>query len=91
MVPEGRQLFPQMTVLENLDLGAYAPRVRKRRAANLERVFSLFPRLKEPSDQKAGTFSGGEQQMLAEGRVHTEGPSRRVAEHGEIRAAYLGL
>jgi branched-chain amino acid transport system ATP-binding protein len=66
-VPEGRRIFPNLTVLENLELGAYA-RARERRAANLERVYATFPRLKERAAQKAGTMSGGEQQMLAIGR-----------------------
>jgi branched-chain amino acid transport system ATP-binding protein len=66
-VPEGRRIFPNLTVLENLELGAYA-RARARRAANLERVFGTFPRLKERRAQRAGTMSGGEQQMLAIGR-----------------------
>ncbi len=66
-VPEGRRVFPNLTVLENLELGAYA-RARERRAQNLERVFDTFPRLRERRAQKAGTMSGGEQQMLAIGR-----------------------
>jgi branched-chain amino acid transport system ATP-binding protein len=66
-VPEGRRIFPNLSVLENLELGAFA-RARERRAANLERVFTTFPRLKERIEQKAGTMSGGEQQMLAIGR-----------------------
>jgi branched-chain amino acid transport system ATP-binding protein len=66
-VPEGRRIFPNLSVLENLELGAFA-RARQRRAANLERVFTTFPRLKERIAQKAGTMSGGEQQMLAIGR-----------------------
>ena len=66
-VPEGRRIFPNLSVLENLELGAFA-RARQRRAANLERVFTTFPRLKERVAQKAGTMSGGEQQMLAIGR-----------------------
>ncbi len=66
-VPEGRRIFPNLNVRENLELGAYA-RGRERRAANLERVFAIFPRLAERVDQKAGTMSGGEQQMLAIGR-----------------------
>ncbi len=66
-VPEGRRVFPNLNVRENLELGAYA-RGRARRAANLERVFAIFPRLAERVDQKAGTMSGGEQQMLAIGR-----------------------
>jgi len=66
-VPEGRRIFPNLNVLENLELGSYA-RGRERRAANLERVLAVFPRLKERLPQKAGTMSGGEQQMLAIGR-----------------------
>ncbi len=66
-VPEGRRIFPNLTVLENLELGSFA-RARERRAANLERVFATFPRLKERTSQLAGTMSGGEQQMLAIGR-----------------------
>jgi branched-chain amino acid transport system ATP-binding protein len=66
-VPEGRRIFPNMTVRENLDLGAYR-RGRERRAHNRDRVFSIFPRLAERQSQRAGTLSGGEQQMLAIGR-----------------------
>jgi branched-chain amino acid transport system ATP-binding protein len=66
-VPEGRRIFPNMTVRENLDLGAYR-RGRARRAANRSRVFATFPRLAERQGQRAGTLSGGEQQMLAIGR-----------------------
>ena len=66
-VPEGRRIFPNMTVRENLDLGAYR-RGRKRRGDNRQRVFSIFPRLGERQSQRAGTLSGGEQQMLAIGR-----------------------
>jgi branched-chain amino acid transport system ATP-binding protein len=66
-VPEGRRIFPDMTVRENLELGSYR-RARSRRAANLEKVFALFPRLRERVRQAAGTLSGGEQQMLAIGR-----------------------
>jgi branched-chain amino acid transport system ATP-binding protein len=66
--PEGRHCFPRMTVRENLDLGAYRRRGPEI-AADLERVFSLFPRLQERERQKAGTMSGGEQQMLAIGRA----------------------
>lgn len=68
MVPEGRQLFTDMTVLENLEMGATPKRARTRQAQNLERVFTLFPRLKERMQQRAGTMSGGEQQMLAVAR-----------------------
>jgi branched-chain amino acid transport system ATP-binding protein len=67
--PEGRHCFPRMTVRENLDLGAYRRRKDTGVADDLERVFALFPRLKEREKQKAGTMSGGEQQMLAMGRA----------------------
>jgi len=67
-VPEGRQLFPTMTVLENLELGAQFPRTKKVRRETLDQIFNFFPRLKERVKQKAGTLSGGEQQMLAIGR-----------------------
>jgi len=66
-VPEGRRIFPNMTVAENLDLGSYR-RATARRAENRERVFAIFPRLRERAAQYAGTLSGGEQQMLAIGR-----------------------
>ncbi|MGB0085787.1 MAG: ABC transporter ATP-binding protein [Rhodomicrobiaceae bacterium] len=65
LVPEGRQLFTEMTVEENLEMGAFAERGRNRFGDSLEQVYALFPRLKERRRQKAGTFSGGEQQMLA--------------------------
>jgi branched-chain amino acid transport system ATP-binding protein len=64
-VPEGRRIFPEMTVLENLRMGSYLPPLRKDRARNTARVFSLFPRLEERQNQLGGTMSGGEQQMLA--------------------------
>jgi len=67
-VPEGRQIFPSMTVLENLEMGAQFPRTKKMQGESLEQVFTYFPRLKERLSQKAGTLSGGEQQMLAMGR-----------------------
>ena len=67
-VPEGRQIFPTMTVLENLEMGAQFPRTKKVQRETLEQVFTYFPRLKERLEQKAGTLSGGEQQMLAMGR-----------------------
>jgi branched-chain amino acid transport system ATP-binding protein len=68
-VPEGRGIFPNLTVDENLDLGAFARARGKELASDRERVFSLFPRLKERLVQRAGTLSGGEQQMLAIGRA----------------------
>ena len=67
-VPEGRQLFPTMTVVENLELGARSAAARARRAESLGRVFDLFPQLRERRTQLAGTLSGGEQQMCAIGR-----------------------
>jgi branched-chain amino acid transport system ATP-binding protein len=67
--PEGRGIFPGMTVLDNLDMGAYTRRDSAGIAADLERVFGLFPRLAERSKQMGGTLSGGEQQMLAVGRA----------------------
>jgi len=63
-VPEGRKIFPNLSVIENLELGSFA-RARERRASNLDRMLTLFPRLRERSSQLAGTLSGGEQQMLA--------------------------
>ncbi len=67
-VAEGRQVFPSLTVAENLDMGAMLARAQGLRASNRERVFALFPKLRERSGQPAGTLSGGEQQMLAIGR-----------------------
>jgi branched-chain amino acid transport system ATP-binding protein len=155
LVPEGRQLFGQLTVEENLELGAYSPRARRRMKENMARAFELFPRLEQRRRQQSKTLSGGEQQMLAvsrglmgepevlmidelslglapvlaqqlfltlkrlkrqgmtivlveqnihlalalsdytyvlaEGRVHIEGPAREVANMDEIRKAYLGM
>ena len=68
LVPEGRQLFTDMSVRENLDLGATPERARAKAAENLERVFEIFPRLEERQKQRAGTLSGGEQQMVAVAR-----------------------
>jgi branched-chain amino acid transport system ATP-binding protein len=67
-VPEGRQVFPEMSVQENLEVGSYAPRAKAERARSLELVYGIFPRLAERRNQLAGTMSGGEQQMLAVGR-----------------------
>ena len=67
--PEGRMIFPRMTVLENLEMGAYARKDKTGFKDDLDRVFNLFPRLKERITQKGGTLSGGEQQMLAMGRA----------------------
>jgi len=74
-VPEGRSLFPQMTVRENLLLGAYLPGPYRRRRQNMDRVFSFFPVLKERQRQMAGTLSGGQQQMCAIGRGIMSEPS----------------
>jgi branched-chain amino acid transport system ATP-binding protein len=67
-VPEGRQVFPELTVKENLEIGAYIPSAKADRARTLDLVFSIFPVLAERRKQLAGTMSGGEQQMLAVGR-----------------------
>ena len=68
-VPEGRQLFPKMKVIHNLEMGAYLPEARKNAAQSLERVYRLFPLFRERKNQKTGSLSGGEQQMLAIGRA----------------------
>ena len=64
-VPAGRRIFPQMTVTENLRMGSFIGNARKKRSENMDRVFTMFPRLKEREKQLGGTMSGGEQQMLA--------------------------
>ena len=69
MVPEGRAIFANLSVSENLDMGAYLRTNKAENAEDLERVFTLFPRLKERRKQQGGTLSGGEQQMLAIGRA----------------------
>ncbi len=74
LVPEGRQLFGDLSVAENLEMGAYAPRARKQMKETLGRVFQLFPRLQERQKQKSSTLSGGEQQMLAVARGLMEQP-----------------
>ena len=74
-VPEGRRLFANLTVLENLKLGAYPPRARLVFAESLEKAFALFPVLKSRQNQKAGSLSGGEQQMLAIGRAMMSQPT----------------
>jgi branched-chain amino acid transport system ATP-binding protein len=68
LIPEGRQLWPRMTVEENLLMGAFSPPLRAKADQNLARIYELFPRLKERSKQACGTLSGGEQQMCAIGR-----------------------
>src|ERR1700736_1314866 len=79
-VPEGRRVFPEMTVLENLRMGSYIKTAREDREKNLERGLALFPRLSERIGQLAGTLSGGEQQMLAIARGLMGGP-RRVSSY----------
>lgn len=74
MVPEGRGVFARLSVTENLEMGAYSLNNRQAIAQNIERVFNLFPRLKERRSQLAGTLSGGEQQMLATGRALMASP-----------------
>jgi branched-chain amino acid transport system ATP-binding protein len=69
MVPEGRRIFARLNVAENLEMGAYSRNSKQEIASDLERVYSLFPRLRERRNQIAGTLSGGEQQMLATGRA----------------------
>ncbi len=155
LVPEGRQLFIDMTVYENLEMGAFSRRAHAAMKANLDKVFTMFPRLAERRHQKAGSMSGGEQQMLAvarglmaepeilfidelslglspilalslfeslgalkelgitmllveqnvtmalavsdyayvlaEGKVHLEGPARELMKNDEIRRTYLGI
>jgi branched-chain amino acid transport system ATP-binding protein len=73
--PEGRMIFPRMTVMENLEMGAYARKDKTGISDDLDRVFNLFPRLKERVTQNGGTLSGGEQQMLAMGRALMARPS----------------
>ena len=73
-VPEGRRLFPRLSVEDNLKMGAYTPAARSRHAERLEFVYSLFPKMKERRLQMAGTMSGGEQQMCAIGRALMSGP-----------------
>ncbi len=74
MVMEGGRVFAGMTVMENLELGAYGTRARKQRAETVDHVFEIFPRLKERLTQRAGTLSGGERQMLAIGRAMMSKP-----------------
>lgn len=88
-VPEGRQLFPFSTVRENLELGAYSKKSRGDLRKNLERVYELFPRLKEREKQMAGTMSGGEQQMCAIGRGIMSNPKLLILDEPTLGLAPL--
>lgn len=87
MVPEGRRLFPMMTVEENLLLGAYTKRARAQCRASMERVYDLFPRVAERCDQQAGSLSGGEQQMCAIGRAVMAQPRLLVLDEPSLGLA----
>ena len=86
-IPEGRRIFTNLTVMENLEMGAYLVRDKKDSARMLERVFGLFPRLQERSGQSGGTLSGGEQQMLAIGRALMSKPAMLLLDEPSLGIA----
>ena len=87
LVPEGRQLFSAMSVEENLQMGAFSRRAQRNSATRLERIFTLFPRLAERRRQKAGTLSGGEQQMLAISRGLMSDPQIQIIDEMSLGLA----
>ena len=89
LVPEGRRVFPRLTVYEILIMGCYTPRARQRREENIAKVYELFPRLKERKGQMAATFSGGEQQMLAIGRALMSEPQLLLCDEISLGLAPL--
>jgi branched-chain amino acid transport system ATP-binding protein len=89
MVPEGRRVFPRLTVYENLVMGSYTPRSRSKRERGLSKIFELFPVLKERNDQMGNTLSGGEQQMLAIGRALMSEPKLLLCDEISLGLAPL--